>query len=126
MIENVKEFIDALMSNPSVIAIASTVVGLVTANAATIILFIVKMISMKKNEIKNREENARVIEALNAKYNGRLTELEKKLDDKLDKVERAVLDKVQELDTAREQLITDESVSIQAALAEAKAALSRE
>lgn len=126
MVENIQELIDGLMQNPTIIAILSTLLSFLVANAGTIIIFAIKVISMKKAEIKRQLENDQLIQALEAKYNVKLIDLEKHIDENMAKIEQHVVTKVQELDTQREELINSETVTIEKALEEAKAALRKE
>lgn len=126
MVESIQEFIDGLMQNPTVIAILSTLLSFLVTNIGTIILFAIKVISMKKAELKRQLENDQVIQALEAKYNGKLIELESHIDENMAKIEQHVVTKVQELETQREELINSETVTIEKALEEAKAALRKE
>lgn len=120
MVETIKEF----FSSPEMIALITTAISFLTANLGTLIVFAVKYLKLKATELKNQAQSEKVIEELTARYNAKIEEFAKKVDDSLTKVESAVIKKLDDRDEMQSREIERETIQLEEAIRATKQSLS--
>lgn len=112
--ENIKQIITAIMNHPQVIAIISGLVTYLLTNLLVIILFAVKYIKLKGIELSNKQNVDESQKAILRDVNARL-----------DKIEEAILGKIDEQDLARKQKAKETAEQLQAAVEATRASINQ-
>ena len=112
--ENIKQIISAIMNNPQIIAIISGFVTYLLANLLVIILFAVKYIKLKGIELSNKENVDEAQKAILRDVNARL-----------DKIEEAIIGKIDEQELARKQKAKETAEQLQAAVEATRATINQ-
>lgn len=114
------EYIKEFFNSESFSALFASIVAFLSANALTIILFVIKYIKLKGQEMKQKSENDQVVQELTAKYQADIEKLDKEINTKLDEIESIVIKKVVQSDANEKASIENETKIIEQAIAEVK------
>lgn len=121
--ENITEVITQLFNDPRVVAILTTIIGWITANIGTLIIFACKYIKAKNREVKEKALHHETIEALTVAYEEKVNELCDKVENSIDELDAHVCERINTNEEIRKEEIKEQTVQLEEAISETKKSL---